>query len=71
MGCFNKKRYPTKKIADEYVSFHNKNPLLKEEDLVDSYHCPIHQGWHVGHVDLGELPPHIKIQKLLDELKRN
>lgn len=68
MNCADKIRYPTKKMADEYVSDHNKEPLLKVEEFIQSYHCDFHQGWHVGHSSK-YLPPHIRVQEILDRLQ--
>ena len=67
MKCGNKKRYPTQKMADNFAEIHNRDPFIKEEDFLISYHCNIHKGWHVGHKTM-DLPPHIQVQRILDEL---
>ena len=68
MGCARKKRYPTKKMSDDYAEAYNRDPFIKEEDFLISYHCNVHEGWHVGH-ETKDFPPHIRIYKILDELK--
>tara|TARA_R110000824_G_scaffold76000_1_gene192710 strand:- start:336 stop:548 length:213 start_codon:yes stop_codon:yes gene_type:complete len=68
MRCANKKRYPTKKIADTFTEAFNRDPLIKEGDFLTSYFCSIHEGWHVGH-KATDLPPHIQLQIILDGLK--
>ena len=69
--CSTKKRYPTKKMADVYVNSYNKDVFLKDNDMLTSYYCKYHEGWHVGHENLKTLPPHIKIQKILDKIKKD
>ena len=58
-------------MADKYVTDFNKDPFLKEEDLLMSYHCPFHDGWHVGHVEEKTLPSHISVHRLLDKIKKD
>ena len=70
MNCHNKKRYPTEKMADKYANDYNKDPFIKEEDFLMSYHCPIHDGWHVGHSEQRTLTPYSRVQRLLDNIKR-
>ena len=71
MNCLNKKRYPTKRMADDYAKAYNNDPFIKEEDFLTSYHCLYHDGWHVGHTEQRTLPPHIRVQKLLDKIKKD
>ena len=71
MNCTTKKRYPTKKMADEYVRFFNRNPLVKESDMLSSYKCDFHDGWHVGHNETKPISPYIKVLRLLDKFKRD
>ena len=71
VNCLNKKRYPTERMADKYANDYNKDPFIKEEEFLTTYHCPYHDGWHVGHVEQKTLPPHIRVQKLLDKIKRD
>ena len=71
MNCQNKKRYPTEKMADKYVTDFNKDPFIKKEDFLMSYHCPYHKGWHVGHSEQRKLTPYSRVQRLLDNIKRN
>ena len=68
MGCENKKRYPTQKMANDFAETYNRDLFIKEKDFLSSYHCDIHEGWHVGRETSG-LPPHIRIQKILDGVK--
>lgn len=58
-------------MADKYANNYNKDPFIKEEEFLTTYHCPYHDGWHVGHVEQKTLPPHIRVQKLLDKIKRD
>ena len=71
VNCLNKKRYSTERMADKYANDYNKDPFLKEEEFITPYHCPYHDGWHVGHTKTENLPPHIKVHRLLDEIKTN
>ena len=71
MSCLNKKRYPTERMANDFAHSFNKDPLLKETDLISPYFCRSHDGWHVGHTKTENLPPHIKVHRLLDEIKTN
>ena len=65
-----KKRYPTLKMADDYADVYNRNPFLKEEDMLTPYHCKLHEGWHVGHEQPPEkLSPVARIHKKLDRIK--
>ena len=65
-----KKRYQTLKMANDYISVYNRNPLLKEKDLLSTYHCKLHDGWHVCHVEnTNDLPPVTRIHRLLDSLQ--
>ena len=68
MDCGHKIRYANERMAKEYAHAHNKNTFIKEDEFIRAYHCPIHQGWHVGHIDTRELPSHIRVQRILDEL---
>jgi len=68
MDCKKKIRYSNEKMAEEYVRMYNNNLFIKENEFLQSYHCPIHQGWHVGHASTKEVPPHIRVQNILDEL---
>jgi len=58
-------------MADEYAKDYNKDPFIKEEEFLMPYHCPYHDGWHVGHTKIENLPHHIKIHRLLDKIKKN
>lgn len=69
MDCRSKIRYANKKMAEEYAQTYNKNIFIKENEFIQAYHCSIHQGWHVGHPNTKEVPPHIRVQNILDELK--
>ena len=58
-------------MADKYANDYNKDPFLKEEALLTSYHCLHHDGWHVSHTEQKPLPPHIRIHRLLDKIKKD
>ena len=71
MECGKKKRYPTQKMADNFAEIHNRDPFIKEKDFLVAYHCNIHEGWHVGRETrkTEDLPPHIRVQRILDGLE--
>lgn len=71
VDCNTKKRYPTEKMADDFANAYNKDIFLKEKDRLTTYFCNIHSGWHVGHHKVENLPPHIRVHRLLDEIKKN
>jgi hypothetical protein len=54
-------------MSDDYAKAYNRDPFIKKKDFLSSYHCNMHEGWHVGH-KTSDLPPHIRIQKILDGL---
>ena len=67
MNCKNKKRYTSKKLADDYTDFYKRAFFIKnKEKELSSYYCNIHHGWHVGHNK--PTPAHQKIKNILDNL---
>ena len=69
VDCRSKKRYPTEKMAKNYADFHNKNPFIKEKDIISPYSCKTHDGWHVGHTkQLEDLNPAERLNSLLDRI---
>ena len=58
-------------MADNFAYLCNKDPFIKEEDILTPYFCISHDGWHVGRTKIENLPSHIKVHRLLDELKKN
>ena len=71
VNCNSKKRYPTERMANDFAQSNNRDPYLKETEILTSYFCNLHDGWHVGHTKVENLPPHIRVQRLLDEIKKN
>ena len=72
MDCVSKKRYPTEKIAKDYTDFHNKDPFIKEKNIISPYFCKIHDGWHVGHTkQLEDLNAVERLNTLLDQIRVN
>ena len=66
-GCKGKHLYSTKKMADDYAHFYNRDIYRDKDDQLDYYYCTIHKSWHVGHIKLWkDLSPVERVNKILD-----
>ena len=57
-------------MADKEACLHNRD-LFRDDEEMNSYYCPKHRGWHLGHPQRYDSNPVNRVHQLLDELGKN